>query len=184
MVRTPTYYGTSCWVSLELWNKMSSDLVYIWQRTIHSLWFLGLKADIFTWKFRLWDFLWHHLPSLCRFLPYVGWLTIIMTEKPIIKVSFHKKLEKIHNFIELIVFFYLFSLGFLGVILFWLFLFFNLIAVYSYRSIGIAGYHLKGLEIQLFKFTEKWFQVPTKKTFLFCWKHERWFWSRIKYTEH
>lgn len=28
------------------------------------------------------------MPSLCRFLPYVGWATIIMTEKPIIKVWF------------------------------------------------------------------------------------------------
>lgn len=27
---------------------------------------------------------------VCRFLPYVGWVTIIMTEKPIIKVRLNK----------------------------------------------------------------------------------------------
>jgi hypothetical protein len=26
--------------------------------------------------------------DICRFLPYVGWVTIIMTEKPYIKVNF------------------------------------------------------------------------------------------------
>lgn len=29
---------------------------------------------------------------VCRFLPYVGWVTIIMTEKPIIKVHLYKSL--------------------------------------------------------------------------------------------
>jgi hypothetical protein len=35
------------------------------------------------WVLTLWIF-----HDICRFLPYVGWVTIIMTEKPYIKVNF------------------------------------------------------------------------------------------------
>lgn len=45
-------------------------------------------------SFHFLDVLYFILFSLfCRFLPYVGWVTIIMTEKPIIKVCLYWNLE-------------------------------------------------------------------------------------------
>ncbi len=36
----------------------------------------------------LWVLTFESFNDICRFLPYLGWVTIIMTEKPYIKVSF------------------------------------------------------------------------------------------------
>jgi hypothetical protein len=79
----------------------------------------------------------------CRFLPYVGWVTIIMTEKPIIKVWFLCQSSAKIKYCFMLTICCAYDCHYSTIMTFPSFL-----AVYSYWRIGTACYNFKGLMVE------------------------------------
>lgn len=93
---------------------------------------------------------------LCRFLPYVGWVTIIMTDKPIIKVCLC--VAHVNKILISSVFFMHLQPTSLGINAIniaslteanFIFTLCLVLAVHYHWSAGIAGHNLEGLGMQV-----------------------------------